>query len=202
MTMRWFLFVYLLGWICLSHSENALAANRKVHFSSFANVETPGVDTSIAAECVLIITNAGPTAQIFGVEATNIKSSTNNGTYNNATAYSSVSLTGCALSLNMINCTLAAGDTTTITYRYESMAANNPGTQVLNCAGAIQVRDAADNAPGFIVANGSLMTYMPTSAQKVGAYKCTPTCGWVLYDVKQNVAFSQLQILIGEGRPF
>lgn len=203
--MRLFVAIFIAGFLAALASESVAmaAAQRRVHFSAAGQVKTLGVETPLAAECVLTITNAGPNSQTFDLNvSTSAATNANPGAYNGSLSLGySTGLSSCTHSTTMANCVLLSGESAVVTYRFPQIPADGVVEQFVTCSGVIRVKDTADNAPGFIVANGSLMTFLPTTQQDIQIRAC-PTCNIVFRPLKANVAFSQVQILIGEGRPF
>lgn len=172
-------------------ATDANAASRVAHFSASGRSETTGVRNSLVAECTITITNPSTVSQQYTVNATKIRATNSSGTFSagyhgNATAINSPCVSSCAL---------AAGSTTVIVYQYPAFTTEQVGEAHLVCEGNIQASDSAAGTQGFLIANGTLSTFMPTTSANFQQ-------GVNVRTIRASVSFSHLQLLIGEGRPF
>ncbi|MGZ3692797.1 MAG: hypothetical protein ACXWQO_01010 [Bdellovibrionota bacterium] len=94
-----------------------------------------------------------------------------------------------------VSATLAPGASKTVFWDFPNLpAGQGPVFQNVNCTGSILINDTVAASPGFVTANGLLVTWMQSPPTKAGGGS-TATHKATIYLV--NTPFT-----IGEGRPF
>lgn len=182
----------LMVWFGTSTTiPDANAASRIAHFNASGRSQTTGVRNSLVAECSITITNPSTVSQQYTLNATKIRATNSSGTFSasyhgNATAINSPCLSAC---------TLTAGSTAVIVYQYPAFTVDQVGEAHLVCEGNIQASDSTGGNQGFLIANGTLSTFMPTTSANFQQ-------GVNVRTIRASVSFSHLQLLVGDGRPF
>jgi hypothetical protein len=173
-------------------SHYAEAATRKVFFSASALSQTVYGLSSRAdkCSCTLTITNASTRDQTYNITDTTITAANTTGAPIVGATTTSGSLTG----------TLTSGQTATVTWTYgyykdKPTDGFTAGSATYVCRGTITATDNTAN-PGFLVANGALITFMES-----GTIKSTGSTSFSANTYNFTV-YTQQPILINAGKPF
>jgi hypothetical protein len=184
-----FISLALLGAVLLPQLAQATAGPiRKVRFSATGQniINSDSVNTPQQSSCMITVSNTSPNSQIIALrEVTAYATGTwdGPGTLDFGSAPYNTEIT------------VSANNSVSFIYLYPFMPAETPGTQTLVCQGTLEAREADVTAPGFVIANGILNTYIEQGA-------ATQIVGDGGGEMRGTMAGYQGAIVIGEGRPF
>lgn len=180
---------FLLLFIVLSLPLSAEAATRKVNFFQIGiNRTINGLGSAVSnLTCIITITNVSAVSQQIRYTFSVSAAGTGSGVATLASPPSNPF-------------TLTAGTSQSLTYSYPSYPARpgtTAGTQTLTCAGEIEAVDSTPTTPGFVIANGSMMTFIEggqisSSLAMSGGGNLTGN----------QAIYTQIPISINKGRPF
>lgn len=176
--------IIFLGFVSLLFSVGASAAQRMVYFSAVGRntiSSTSGLDYTAKGTCTLTITNPSASIQTFTLTSTATPAGSPTATPNGG-----ASCTG-------LSCTLAATQSATISWDFGDQQAG-PTTQTVSCSGSILGADQTATNPGFLVAGGTLVTFV--ESQFKSTYETTKT------SVNRQPIYSQTPISVNSGKPF
>jgi hypothetical protein len=187
--------VLALGCICAPQSAFALRVTRFVAEGQ-SSISTDQVKDPVRASCVITITNVSEVPQRVRWEFTYKDSDSAALTMNNT---SGTVLQPLGSGTSSADCTDGVSDTCTLTMDYAIVPANAPKTQSVRCQGTISVDNETAGTQGFVIASGTLTTFIEA---KGGSGSVTGGTG-VGTDAGNNTAApTTATIVIGEGRPF
>lgn len=196
--------------LCSGHT--AEAATRTAYFNqSGQNRTVNGISADATSSCRITISNPSGQDQtyVLRMSASSLDSwslagptAAQGANFGSAVPTGSASFTGGSCP----NCsgTLPAGTSVTITYnfspypqRHHPTTPVTTGTQKLRCSGSIEATDS--NQPGFLVANGTLVTFvestkMSTDGVTGGSTAQAQFGGMAVY--------TQVPISVNKGKPF
>lgn len=186
---------FLLPVLALSaflFSAPAHAATRTVYFDQTAvNTSVNGFSSTATAKCTILLNNPSAYGQTITMKVYATATGTGAG---NATA---TGFTG-SNPLELSSTSLASGTQLKYDIVYPVFPANTASVQQrLFCRGEITATDTADATPGFVVANGVLLTFSEASAMQTIA-----TSGGAREVFKGNLVYTQIPLTINRGKPF
>lgn len=164
------------------------AATRTVYFSQPGRNVTydKGLGQQAISECRIYVSNPSTTTQTFRIVAK--AEAAASGDFPGVATPPAVgphTLTGGArLSFTMVFPTFLAG------------AANRDKKQQLLCSGSIEVSDASDGSPGYLIAGGTLTTFTTSGTLQTTGATTGATLGG------GTAIFTQIPITINRGKPF
>lgn len=165
-------------------SVGAEAAQRRVYFSSVGRntiTSSASLDYPAKGTCTLTVTNPSSSIQTFTLDDTSVPSVTPTFTANGGASCSGTT------------CTLAGTQSATIAWDFGDQS-TGPLTQTVTCSGSILAADQTATNPGFLVAGGSLVTFV--ESQFKSTYDVTST------SVNRQPIYSQTPISVNSGKPF
>jgi hypothetical protein len=178
---------------------NPAQAKRVVYFDVSGRNETINTDeetSSFKSWCMVTLTNSGPptVSQNYIIKMTGQATGTISELAPSSTAPSPIGTAAPGGLAGGVSGTLTSGQQLTFTWTFPALpAGRGPVNQNVNCTGSIEVNDTVATTPGFLTANGLIVTWMQspraTSRGSSDTHKST------IYIV--NTPFP-----IGESRPF
>jgi hypothetical protein len=197
---KWNLFIASALSLMAIGPLSADAASRTVYFNAVGTNRTQdGLADDVNSTCKITISNPSSQTETWSIETT----ATSIDPWTSATPQgvkSSASSSGC-----FTGCSLAANGSVTLTYTYKNFpkrdtvhtAAGAPWAyaQQLRCSGKITVSDAGTQ-PGFLIANGVLVTFVESSRMHTDA----ATGGTATF--AGIAVWTQIPIAINRSKPF
>lgn len=178
--------VFTLSSFLLTFVPSADAATRKVYFSVVGRnsvTSTAGLKDPQTSQCIISVTNSSATVQDVVVSFDGSKT-TGVGAAGPVTGNTN----------NMAN--MAANASDSVEYPFTEFPINTTGEQTITCSGYITATDDVAASPGFVTANGTLISFIE-SAQ---GSSTTASGGSSSYT--STAVFTQTPIPINGGKPF
>jgi len=173
--------IYLV-FLFLAAIDPALAATRKVYFSvvgkNTSNESSPEPKT---IDCLISVTNSSGKEQTVIIDFTGSKVEGAGPAPTIATTLPS-------------GVDVPAGESTTLAQTF-TYPAGSSAAQTLTCTGYIQVSDKVAAEPGFVTANGTLITFFQSGVST--STTATSGTSW-----SASLMYSQTPIPINAGKPF
>jgi hypothetical protein len=185
-------------------SGGAQAASRTVYFNATGtNRTSEGLSENANSTCTIVVTNPSSASQTFTLKTTVQAINEFDGSHAFTTSGISVSQAGCTVTGCASEIALSAnGGSVTITFTYKTFP-KRPSTtqythsQTLRCTGSITAKDVSASAPGYVVASGTLNTFIESAKMHTDSATSEST------NLFGGVAvWTQIPIAINRGKPF
>ncbi len=178
------IFFPLILSIVLFSEANLFASQRQVYFSAIGQnrvVSAEGLANDAQSSCIVTITNTSGVDQYYAVD---MRKSNEDDVAVSGAPYDDTSV-----SSNWHP--LPSGQSATVTVSFTSFKTMQ--TKNVACIGAITVKD--DTTPGFVSANGTLITFFESGVQQTANATNATTYG-------SQAVYSQTPVPINAGKPF
>lgn len=184
----------------LPSAQGALGATRKAMFNSSGyNSILNGLKDPQKSNCMITVTNVSNRSQtiaVYGSAHYDIGAgAVSFTTAQGGTNWMPTNVVNASYATVQSALELTAGETRVYYIDYPPLAAAVPGSQTVGCAGYITAQDTDSTLPGYVLATGTLTTFVENGAAVI---KATEGVGLM----RGSATMSQTPITIGEGRPF
>ncbi len=191
--------------LCGLFSQTAKAVTRVVYFNgSGTNRTVEGLSAAATSTCKITLSNPSSVSQTYIINAS--PTSINNWSGGSATVTIAASaptlVSGSGACAATCTGTLTAGQSVTVSYSYTAFPARPAGItafsgkQQLRCTGSITASDVTPTNPGFLIASGTLITFVETARMNTDS----TTGGTTLFG---GIAiYTQVPIAINRSKPF